>query len=287
MGERDSDAVSGVYDELQDSHEEMWDKQGHRGLHYGYHDDDHDDPANAVENTTRVLATLAEIGPDDRVLDLGCGAGAASIWIAAERGAEVVGIDVNDGLLEAAREYARDSDVMDSVMFRTDDFYELSTVENESIDVVWGLEAFCHSRADDTVLEQIHRVLAPGGRLVVGDLFQRSRNLDDREANRLGRVDDGFGVDVTRIDVFEAALADTGFENVSIRDVTEAVRPSVRRRGITGFVNYPIQRLRGLFGGGDDRELALYRASYDIYKLIGGGALGYYIVTADHYHEED
>ncbi|QSG02330.1 SAM-dependent methyltransferase [Natranaeroarchaeum sulfidigenes] len=287
MGERDSDAVSGVYDELQDSHERMWDEQGHRGLHYGYHDDDHDDPASAVENTTRVLATLAEIGPDDRVLDLGCGAGAASIWIAAERGAEVVGIDVNDGLLEAAREYARDSDVMDSVMFRTDDFYELSTVENESIDVVWGLEAFCHSRADDTVLEQIHRVLAPGGRLVVGDLFQRSRNLDDREANRLGRVDDGFGVDVTRIDVFEAALADTGFENVSIRDVTEAVRPSVRRRGITGFVNYPIQRLRGLFGGGDDRELALYRASYDIYKLIGGGALGYYIVTADHYHEED
>ncbi len=280
MGELDSDAVSGIYDELQDSHEQMWDQQGHRSLHYGYHDDDHDEPATAVENTTRILATLAEIGPDDRVLNIGCGAGAESIWIAANRGASVVGIDVNDGLLDAAREYARESGVAESVTFRNDDFHELSTVDDDSIDVVWGLEALCHARDDAAVLDAVARVLAPGGRLVVGDLFQRPRDLDEDEASRLARVDDGFGVEVTRIDALEIGLDEAGFENVSVRDVTDAVVPSVRRRGITGLVNYPIHRLRGLFGGSNDRQQALYRASYDVYRLVGGGALGYYIITA-------
>ncbi len=287
MGERDSDAVSGVYDELQDSHEAMWDQQGHRSLHYGYYDDEHDEPAAAVENTTRILATLAGIESSDRVLNVGCGAGAESIWIAAERGAEVVGVDINEGLLDFAREHARESGVAESVSFRIDDFHELSTVEDDSVDVVWGLEALCHAQDLDAVLEQVARVLVPGGRLVGGDLFQRGRDLDEGERSRLARADDGFGVSITRIDTLESGLDNARFTNVSIRDVTEAVRPSVRRRGITGLVNYPIQRLRGLFGGGDDRELALYRASYDIYKLIGGGALGYYIVTADHYQEED
>ncbi|MCL9813224.1 SAM-dependent methyltransferase [Natranaeroarchaeum aerophilus] len=281
MDEIDSDAVSGVYDELQDSHEAMWDQQGHRSLHYGYYDDEHDEPATAVENTTRILATLAGIESGDRVLNVGCGAGAESIWIAAQRGAEVVGIDVNEGLLEFAREHARKNGVAESVTFRTDDFHELTTVEDDSVDVVWGLEALCHARDLDAVLEQVARVLAPGGRLVVGDLFQHQRDLDDGERNRLGRVDDGFGVSVTRIDALESGLDAAGFTNVSIRDVTEAVRPSVRRRGITGLVNYPVQRLRGLFGSGSDRELALYRASYEVYKLVGSGALGYYIVTAE------
>lgn len=281
MDEMDRDAVSGVYDELQDSHEAVWDQQGHRSLHYGYHDDDHDDPAAAVENTTRILATLAGIDADDRVLNVGCGAGAESIWIASERGAEVVGIDVNEGLLDTAREHARERGVADSVRFRTDDFHELSTVDDESADVVWGLEALCHARDPDVVLKQVARVLAPDGRLVVGDLFRRQRTLDDGERSRMERVDDGFGVAVSRIDTLSSGLDAAGFTNVSIRDVSEAVLPSIRRRGITGLVNYPVQRLRGLVGGTNDRELALYRASYDLYRLVGSGALGYYIVTAD------
>lgn len=282
MDGTDSDATSAVYDELQDAHEAMWDQQGHRSLHYGYYDDDHDEPAAAVENTTRILATLADIRADDRVLNIGCGAGAESIWVATERGAEVVGVDINDALLESAREQARETGVEESVTFRTDDFRELATVDDDSVDVVWGLEALCHARDVDTVLEQVARVLAPGGRLVAGDLFQRQRDLSGGESARMGRVEDGFGVSISRIDTVESALEMAGFTDISIRDVTEAVRPSVRRRGITGLVNYPVQRLRGLLGdGGSGRELALYRASYDVYRLVGDGALGYYIITAN------
>ena len=52
---------------------------------------------------TRDLLAMVAIGPDSRVLDVGCGAGHTACWIAREYRAHVVGIDLSEAMLAHAR----------------------------------------------------------------------------------------------------------------------------------------------------------------------------------------
>lgn len=52
-------------------------------MHAGFYDKTHWWPKTALENANRILAQIANIGPDDLVLDAGCGLGGSSVWLRA------------------------------------------------------------------------------------------------------------------------------------------------------------------------------------------------------------
>jgi SAM-dependent methyltransferase len=56
----------------------------------------------AFAPVTEALLAAADVGPGDRLLDVGCGSGTL-LAAAAERGAQVVGVDISPGMVEAAR----------------------------------------------------------------------------------------------------------------------------------------------------------------------------------------
>nr|WP_041303773.1 class I SAM-dependent methyltransferase [Mycolicibacterium rhodesiae] len=71
----------------------------------------------------RVNARLAEVAPElpvGRALDLGCGEGADSVWLA-ERGWDVVGVDISDTALQRARSAAEARGVGDRIDFQQHD----------------------------------------------------------------------------------------------------------------------------------------------------------------------
>lgn len=68
-------------------------KEGHV-LHYGLYDKEHKTYLQAAENSTRMLAKLVHLTSFDKVLDAGCGVGGTAIWIAKNKGARVVGINI-------------------------------------------------------------------------------------------------------------------------------------------------------------------------------------------------
>jgi cyclopropane fatty-acyl-phospholipid synthase-like methyltransferase len=223
----DTAEVAGIYDELLDTYELEWSRHGHRSLHLEYYDEDHQEPAQAAINTMRVLSEAADIDSSDRVLNIGCGAGEDSVWNARAHGATVVGVNISDRQLELARENTREHGVEDRVTFAHDDFHELATVDDGSVDVVWGLEALSHSPDRRRVLEQARRVLAPGGRVAFTDLFVRPAAVPDEHREDLRDIEDGLGLRLGPIDEFEQVLADTGFEKS--RSATRQ-RPSSRAR---------------------------------------------------------
>jgi len=92
----------------------------------------------------------AEIGPGTSVLDCGCGAG-RFVGMAAERGAEVAGIDAAGGLVEIAAER------VPAAQFRVGDIEALPW-EDDAFDVVTGFSSF--QFADDKV-----RALREAGRV--------------------------------------------------------------------------------------------------------------------------
>jgi ubiquinone/menaquinone biosynthesis C-methylase UbiE len=132
------------------------------------------------------LASHIQTG--QRVLDLGCGAGALTLR-AAKRGATVKGIDINPQMLEIARERVRKESLTESVELVELGVAELEVEAADSYDVVTcGL---CFSELSDDelsfTLEQLERVLKPGGLVLVADEV-RPLGLAARAAHSLIRV---------------------------------------------------------------------------------------------------
>lgn len=95
------------------------------------------------------------------VLDLGCGTGRHSLWLA-EAGAAVTGVDFSEGMLAEARKKPG----AEAIRFVVHDLHQPLPFAAEFDLVVSGL-VLEHLRELDPFFAEAHRVLKPGGRAVV------------------------------------------------------------------------------------------------------------------------
>ncbi len=112
----------------------------------------------AWERRLRLL--LAEARPGERVLDLGCGAGAFTAALVAH-GCDVVGVDIAERALERARAAAPGADLR-----RLDDDGGIP-LGHSSVDLVWCSEVLEHVPDASGLLGEVRRVLRPRGRLLL------------------------------------------------------------------------------------------------------------------------
>jgi demethylmenaquinone methyltransferase/2-methoxy-6-polyprenyl-1,4-benzoquinol methylase len=117
----------------------------------------------------RVYERVAEIAatPGARVLDLGCGTGGLSLACAA-RGARVVGIDKDPGMLEVAKGKAASGDVewIELGAMEIEDRFEPETFD-AVVSCLMFSELFPEER--EYVLSKAAGLLVPDGLLVVAD----------------------------------------------------------------------------------------------------------------------
>ena len=119
---------------------------------------------------TSLVAEYVDALPSGRVLDVACGGGRNAIFLA-ERGFEVVGVDVSEVALEHARERARAADA--DVTFVHADF---ETFELDAYDVVVVANYRTRERLPDLL-----RSLEPGGAL----LYEHRLRVDDEGSFRV------------------------------------------------------------------------------------------------------
>ncbi len=123
----------------------------------------------AMEHTNQIMAEIADLEEGARVLDLGCGYGAAARFLASECGCIVVGINVGEKELRVANTRALEAGLRDFLTFESGDFHSLRYAD-ESFDVVWSQEAFLHGANKTQIISEAKRVLVPGGKLIFTDL---------------------------------------------------------------------------------------------------------------------
>jgi SAM-dependent methyltransferase len=129
-------------------------------------------PQLAVESFAGVANpfSLGRLEPGERVLDLGCGAGTDSL-VAAQMVApegHVVGIDMTREMLDKARRAAGEMGA-ENVEFVEGEAEQLPFAD-ASFDVVISNGVIDLIPDKDTVFSELHRVLAPGGRIQIADV---------------------------------------------------------------------------------------------------------------------
>jgi ubiquinone/menaquinone biosynthesis C-methylase UbiE len=118
---------------------------------------------------TAQLAQLAGVGPDDRVLDAGSGIGGTARFLAEEYGCDVTGVDLSAEYCEVARWLNEASDLGDRITITRGDVTDLPYADG-AFDVVFSQHVQMNIADKDALYAEAHRLLAPGGRLVIWDV---------------------------------------------------------------------------------------------------------------------
>jgi SAM-dependent methyltransferase len=115
--------------------------------------------------------SLGKLSSGERVVDVGCGAGIDSLIAAKKVGPYgwVIGVDMTPSMLEKAR-YAADEAGLKNVEFR-EGYAEFLPVDEGWADVVISNGVLNLMPDKDTALQEMSRVLKPGGRLQIGDIL--------------------------------------------------------------------------------------------------------------------
>ena len=123
---------------------------------------------SAAYDVEHRLNPFLQIGPDDRVLEIGCGVGRLGRQIA-PRCRQWTGCDVSAGMLRFARRRLAD---LPNVTFVEISGFDLAPVQTASQDAVYCTVVFMHLAEWDryNYVEEAYRVLKPGGRLYIDNI---------------------------------------------------------------------------------------------------------------------
>ena len=129
---------------------------------------------------------FSHLRPGDVVLDLGSGGG-KDVFMAAQKvgpSGRAIGVDMTPEMLALARRNAakfRQTTGLDNVAFRQGEIEELP-IDDASVDVVISNCVINLSPDKPQVFREVHRVLKPGGKMVVSDIVL-NRELPDEAKN--------------------------------------------------------------------------------------------------------
>lgn len=177
------------------------------------------DAGAAAEYVHKVLAQA--IGEEARdVLDLGCGVGATSLWLAETLGVKTTGVTISEVQCALAEEAARRRGLEARCRFLHADFMRLhAAVPAEAFDAAFAIEAFIHAPDAGAFFAEAARALRPGGRLFVCDDFLTGRAPQGDRA--LARVRRGWHANSLLTPELAVELAaEHGLELMSDRDLT-------------------------------------------------------------------
>lgn len=169
--------------------------------------------------------------PKPKLLDLGCGLGATLRSFARRLPhARLVGLTRVPWQVDRAQTLNTTAGLTDRIRILEGD-YEDTILPRGSYDAVYALESSCHAHGADkaALLAEAHRLLRPGGRLLIADGFlARRRFLFPLQQRIYRKLCECWVIEeLGQLDLVTARLRDLGFTNITVENLQLRVAPSV------------------------------------------------------------
>ena len=215
-----AEALTETYYDSSDAdrfYEQVW---GGEDIHIGLYDD-----TDVISEASRkTVSTMAEKlkGLDDqsRVIDLGAGYGGSARYLSQKAGCNVTCLNISEVQNQRNRELNHEFGLDKSVQVRHGSFEDIPCAD-DSMDIVWSQDSFLHSSEKEKVLEEISRVMAPGGELIFTDPMQ----ADDCPEGVLQPVYDRLNLEsMGSFAFYRENLTALGFTEINTSDLTPQLR---------------------------------------------------------------
>ncbi|MER7767838.1 methyltransferase domain-containing protein [Kitasatospora sp. NPDC096140] len=220
----------------------------------------------AQQQLEDVLGRKLALPVGARVLDAGCGAGVVARAMAARFGLEVTGVDVLDFHLAEARRLSVRAALDDRTAFSWGDYHRLPFGDDE-FDGAYSMETLVHSYDPPRALAEFHRVLRPGGRLVLLGPMS-TVPLDELEPGARALLEPYLdAMTMTGAKLYHARnlprlLADAGFEVEEALDATPYYTPT--SEAVYAYFRLPWEVLRRF---GDPAKWLNLRSTVEMYAV--------------------
>lgn len=139
------------------------------------------------ENALRMIIEAARPQPNETMLDVACGGGIV-VCAFAPHVLRATGIDMTPAMLERARRLAGGKAIANAVFEQGD--AQALPYPDDAFDIVVTRFSFHHFLDPLAVLREMRRVAAPGGRIVVVDMYSSEDSAKADEWNRLEKLRD-------------------------------------------------------------------------------------------------
>lgn len=198
------------YDVVSPFYRTLWGEH----LHHGYWITGNESKEQAQLQLTQRLAGLANIQPGSEILDIGCGFGGSSLYLARHYQAKVTGITISSVQVEMAAQAAKEQG-LDANFLLMD--AEAITLQNK-FDLLWSVESISHYLDRPAFFTSAAKLLKPGGSFALTDWFKKENLTPAQISKTIEPIERGMFVELHTMDDYQSYLSAAGLR-VQCREV--------------------------------------------------------------------
>jgi tocopherol O-methyltransferase len=192
----DKEKITKFYDLVSSHFHDLWGEH----LHHGYWIRGDESKEMAQIQLIELLAQIVNLRSGQAILDVGCGTGASSIYLAKKYKVDMTGITISPIQVDLANKAAARERV--NVGFHLMDAETMKF--RKSFDVVWSVESISHYQDIAEFFAAAALLLKPNGTLAVIDWFKKS-DLNPTEYKRnILPIEKGMLVELGTMPEYEA-----------------------------------------------------------------------------------
>jgi tocopherol O-methyltransferase len=192
----DKQRVKEFYDLVSAHFHELWGEH----LHHGYWIRGDESKEKAQIQLIEHLARTANIRPGRKILDVGCGTGAGSIYLAKHFKVEATGITISPVQVGLANQAAVREDVKATFLLMDAEAMNFQNL----FDVIWSVESISHYQDIGKFFASAAKLLKPNGTVAVIDWFKKP-NLNPAEyKQKILPIEKGMLVELGTMREYEA-----------------------------------------------------------------------------------